>query len=60
MQLEKIDKGRVLSQGDDLPDYPGYETDYEYAPKPGTNPMIPPKTFADALECAMSNADGRC
>jgi hypothetical protein len=49
----------VLSQGDDLPDYPGYETDYEYAPRPGTNPMIPPKTFAVCLgvcnvECRRS------
>ncbi|KAF7677916.1 hypothetical protein GT037_004775, partial [Alternaria burnsii] len=27
-QLEKFDAGRVLSQGEDLPDYPSFENDY--------------------------------
>ena len=32
VKLEKFDTGRVLSQGDDLPDYPGVKDDYEYDP----------------------------
>ncbi|CAN9296463.1 unnamed protein product [Alternaria alternata] len=54
VKLEKFDTGRVLSQGEDLPDYPGFENDYEYDPRPGTNPMISPKTIAsdDAMAVA--------
>jgi hypothetical protein len=39
-----------------LPDYPGVEQDYEYAPRPGTNPMISPKTFAVCLQVC----DAKC
>ncbi|CAN9306032.1 unnamed protein product [Alternaria alternata] len=53
--LEKFDTGRVLSQGEDLPDYPGFENDYEYDPRPGTNPMISPKTFAVCLKVCDMN-----
>ncbi|KAI4929398.1 uncharacterized protein J4E92_005062 [Alternaria infectoria] len=54
VKLEKFDAGRVLSQGDDLPDYPGVKDDYEYDPRPGTIPMISPKTFAMALAQPMA------
>ncbi|KAH4262248.1 hypothetical protein HBI70_010630 [Parastagonospora nodorum] len=49
VKFEKFDTARILSQGEDLPDYPGVEQDYEYTPRPGTNPMISPKTFAVCL-----------
>ncbi|KAI4629850.1 uncharacterized protein J4E87_003037 [Alternaria ethzedia] len=55
VKLEKFDAGRVLSQGDGLPDYPKFENDYEYAPKPGTVPMISPKTFAVCLKACDMN-----
>jgi len=55
VKLEKFDTGRVLSQGDDLPDYPGVKDDYEYDPRPGTNPMISPKTFAVCLKACDMN-----
>ncbi|KAI4703158.1 hypothetical protein J4E81_002035 [Alternaria sp. BMP 2799] len=55
VKLEKFDAGRVLSQGDDLPDYPGVKDDYEYDPRPGTNPMISPKTFAVCLKACDMN-----
>jgi hypothetical protein len=45
-KFEKFDIERILSQGKDLPEYSGVEQDYEYAPRPGTNPMIRPKIFA--------------
>lgn len=55
VKLEKFDTGRVLSQGDDLPDYPGVKDDYEYDPRPGTNPMISPKIFAVCLKACDMN-----
>ncbi|KAI4911823.1 hypothetical protein J4E90_006640 [Alternaria incomplexa] len=55
VKLEKFDAGRVLSQGDDLPDYPSVKDDYEYDPGPGTNPMISPKTFAVCLKACDMN-----
>jgi len=55
VKLEKFDTGRVLSQGDDLPDYPGIKDDYEYDPRPGTIPMISPKTFAVCLKACDMN-----
>jgi hypothetical protein len=55
VKLEKFDTGRVLSQGDDLPDHPGFESDYEYTPRPGINPMISPKTFAVCLKACDMN-----
>ncbi|KAI4637814.1 hypothetical protein J4E83_000632 [Alternaria metachromatica] len=55
VKLEKFDAGRVLSQGDDLPDYPGVKDDYEYTPRPGTIPMISPKTFAVCLKACDMN-----
>ena len=50
MQFEKLDVNRVLSQGADLPDYNGFEHDYDYAPRPGKNPPINPKVFAICLK----------
>jgi len=55
VKLEKIDTGRVLSQGEDLPDYSGVKDDYEYTPRPGTIPMISPKTFAVCLKACDMN-----
>ncbi|KAI4670363.1 uncharacterized protein J4E79_000644 [Alternaria viburni] len=55
VKLEKFDTGRVLSQGDDLPDYPAVKDDYEYDPRPGTIPMISPKTFAVCLKACDMN-----
>jgi len=59
VKLEKIDTGRVLSQGEDLPDYSGVKDDYEYTPRPGTIPMISPKTFAVCLKACDMNCKWR-
>ena len=50
MQFENLDANRVLFQGEDLPEYPGFADDYEYAPRPGRNPLIDPKTFSIYLK----------
>ncbi|KAF2130731.1 hypothetical protein P153DRAFT_336557 [Dothidotthia symphoricarpi CBS 119687] len=55
VKFEKFDANRILSHGEDLPDYHGFEHDYEYAPRPGKNPLINPKTFAVCLNaCGAS------
>ncbi|KAH8727556.1 hypothetical protein GQ44DRAFT_703430 [Phaeosphaeriaceae sp. PMI808] len=50
VRFEKFDAERILSQGEDLPEDPVFQDDYEYAPRPGKNPMINPKTFAVCLK----------
>ncbi|KAH7096085.1 hypothetical protein FB567DRAFT_48711 [Paraphoma chrysanthemicola] len=59
VKFEKFDVERVISQGDDLPEYPGVTDDYEYAPRPGRNPMITPKTFAVCLKACDSKCKWR-
>ncbi|KAH7080625.1 hypothetical protein BKA63DRAFT_563300 [Paraphoma chrysanthemicola] len=59
VKFEKLDVERVISQGDDLPEYPGVTDDYEYAPRPGRNPMITPKTFAVCLKACDSKCRWR-